>query len=105
MLDHLSFYFVNQRPLTSRRCNELAQVLDVNLRLYPFNTRVSLWEHLIGLLEKVDIRLSGIATTLSYDDKLVFVKVVISTMQFGMWAMKLLLAFLDHVENSTRNFQ
>ena len=62
-------------------------------------------EHLIGILEGIDRRLSGVATTFSYDGRLIFVHSVLAAMpNFAMCSIKLPLGFLDHAENSCRNF-
>ena len=62
-------------------------------------------EHLIGIIEGIDRRLSSVATTLSYDGRLIFVKSVLAAIpNYAMCTIKLPLGFLDHVENSCRNF-
>jgi hypothetical protein len=62
-------------------------------------------DDLIGILQRIDRRLVGIADTLSYDGRLTVVKSIISAIpNYGMCILKLPLGFLDHVDNSSRNF-
>ena len=71
----------------------------------PMGTTKPRMENLIGILEKIDKILWGIATTLSYDGRLVYAKYVISAMpNFAMCSVKLPLGFLDRVESSARGF-
>jgi hypothetical protein len=62
-------------------------------------------DDLIGILQRIDRRLVGIADTLSYDGRLTVVKSIISAIpNYGMCILKLPLGFLDHVDNSSRYF-
>jgi hypothetical protein len=62
-------------------------------------------DDLIGILQRIDRRLVGISDTLSYDGRLTVVKSFIAAIpNYGMCILKLPLGFLDHVDNSSRNF-
>jgi hypothetical protein len=59
-------------------------------------------DDLIGILQKIDRRLVGIADTLSYDGRLTVVKsIIVAIPNYGMCILKLPVGFLDHVGNSS----
>jgi hypothetical protein len=71
----------------------------------PMGTTRPKMEDLIGIIQRIDRRLVGIADTLSNDGRLIVVKTVISAISnFAMCILKLPLGFLDHVEGSSRFF-
>ena len=98
--------------LSTENCNILANAFGCKAKSLPFpylglpmGTTKPKMEHLIGIIERIDRRLSGVATTLSYDGRLIFVKSVVAAIpNYAMCSMKLPLGFINHVENSTRNF-
>ena len=64
--------------ITADRCKELADMFGCKTETLPFpylglpmGTTKPRMEHLIGILERIDRRLTGISTTLSYDGRLV----------------------------------
>ena len=57
------------------------------------------------MAERIDRRLTGISTMLSYDGRRTVIKSIITAMPlFAMSTIKLPLAFIDHVEASIRGF-
>ena len=98
--------------ISSEKCADLAASFGCKVESLPFTylglpmgTTKPRMEHLIGILERIDRRLVGIADTLSYDGRLVVVKAIISAIpNFAMCTLSLPLGFLDHVESSARGF-
>ena len=71
----------------------------------PLGTTKPRIDDLIGIIERIDRRLVGIADTLSYDGRLVVVKSIISSIpNYAMCTFKVPLGFLDHIEGSSRGF-
>jgi hypothetical protein len=71
----------------------------------PMGTTKPKMYDLIGILQRINRRLVGIADACSYDGRLTMVKSVIAALpNYGMCILKLPLGFWDHVENSSRNF-
>jgi hypothetical protein len=59
--------------------------------------------HFINITKRIDKRLSGIASILSYAGRLIVVNTLIMSMlNFAMCTLKVPLTILDHVENSAR---
>jgi hypothetical protein len=98
--------------ISADRCLHLATVFGCVPESLPFiylglpmGTTKPKMDDLIGIFQRIDRRLVGIADTLSYDGRLTVVKSVIAAIpNYGMCILKLPLGFLDHVENSSRNF-
>jgi hypothetical protein len=98
--------------ISSDRCLHLATIFGCVPESLPFTylglpmgTTKPKMDNLIGILQRIDRRLVGIADTLSYDGRLTVVKSVIAAIpNYGMCILKLQLGFLDHVGNSYINF-
>ena len=60
----------------------------------------------IGIIERIDTRLIGIADNLSYDGRLTVVKSIITAIpNFAFCTIKMPIGFIDHVEKSARGFR
>jgi hypothetical protein len=98
--------------MSVERCNQLANDFGCKTESMPYTylglpmgTTKPKIEHFIFITERIDKRLSGIATNLSYDGRLIVVKsIIISMLNYAMCTTKVPLTILDHVEESARVF-
>jgi hypothetical protein len=98
--------------ISAERCQELADSFGCKVEALPFTylglpggTTKQKMEHLIGIIERIDTRLVGIADFLSFDGSLTIVKSIITAIpNFAICTLNLPLGFLDHVEGSARGF-
>jgi hypothetical protein len=71
------------------------------MRVYPDSPP----RRVIGIIERIDRRLMGIANFLSFDGRLTVVKSIITAIpNSAICTLNLPLGFLDHVEGSARGF-
>ena len=71
----------------------------------PMGTTKPKIDDFIGIIERIDRRLIGIADTLSYDGRLIVVKSIISSIpNFAFCTIKMPIGFVEHVEKSSRGF-
>jgi hypothetical protein len=98
--------------ISTERCNYLANRFGCKMESLPFyipwspmGTTKPRIEHFINIIERVDRRLSGIASILSYDGRLIVTKTLIMSMlSFAMCTLKVPLTIIDHIEGSARGF-
>ena len=88
------------------RCAKLADILLCKSEALPFTylglpmgTTKPRMEHFIGITKRIDMKLCGISSMLSYDGRLKVIKsILISIPMFAMRTIKMPRGFLDHMK-------